>query len=338
MLNFHDTLSLIWALLFAFGVLAYVVLDGLDLGTGILFLLERDRASRDVMVNSIAPVWDGNETWLVFGGVGLYAMFPTVYAVVLPAFYPLVIVMLIGLILRGVSLEFRFRATSSGLFWWDVAFCGGSLMAAFAQGLVLGGLLQGVRVADNAYAGAWWDWLTPFSLLCGVAVVVGYTLLGACWLVWRTEGELQEKSRLYAKKLALATLGFIVLVSFITPYLYPQYSARWFSWPGILLTSPVPVLTAVIFWFLWRGLQRNQHWGPLLCAELWFVLCFIGLGISLYPLIVPPDITIYTAAAPVSSQLFLLAGTVILIPLILAYNIYAYSIFRGKVQHDAHYH
>ena len=338
MANLHDTLSLIWALLFAFGVLAYVVLDGLDLGTGILFLFERDRASRDVMVNSIAPVWDGNETWLVFGGVGLYAMFPTVYAVVLPAFYPLIIAMLIGLILRGVSLEFRFRATSSGLFWWDVAFCGGSLMAAFAQGLVLGGLLQGVRVADNAYAGAWWDWLTPFSLLCGVAVVVGYTLLGACWLVWRTEGELQAKNRLYAKRLALATLGFIILVSFITPYLYPQYSARWFSWPGILLTSPVPVLTAVIFWFLWRGLQRNQHWAPLLCAELWFVLCFIGLGISLYPLIVPPDITIYTAAAPVASQLFLLAGTVILIPLILAYNIYAYWIFRGKVQHDAHYH
>jgi cytochrome bd ubiquinol oxidase subunit II len=337
MLNFHDTLSLIWALLFAFGVLAYVVLDGFDLGTGILFLLERDRGSRDVMVNSIAPVWDGNETWLVFGGVGLYAMFPAVYAVVLPAFYPLVIVMLLGLILRCVSFEFRFRATRSGLLWWDVAFCGGSLGAALCQGLILGGLLQGVQVVNNAYAGSWWDWLTPFSVLCGVAVVVGYSLLGACWLVWRTEGELQEKHRRYAKRLVLATLGFIVLVSVLTPYLYPQYTARWFTWPGILLTSPVPVLTAITGWLLWRGLQQNQQWTPLLCAELWFVLCFIGLGISLYPLIVPPGITIYAAASPVSSQLFLLVGTVILIPIILAYNIYAYWLFRGKVRDDMHY-
>ncbi len=338
MWDLHDALSLAWAGLLAFGVLAYVVLDGFDLGTGILFLMERDRNDREVMVNSIAPVWDGNETWLVFGGVGLYAMFPLAYSVVLPALYPIVVAMLLGLILRGVSFEFRFQASGAGQIWWDVAFCGGSLVAAFAQGLVLGGLLQGIHVENDVYAGGWWDWLTPFTVLCGVAVVIGYALLGACWLIWRTEGALQERSRVSAGRLAIATLALIVAVSLATPFLHPQYAARWFSWPGILLTSPVPVLVVAVGLLFRHGLRERHHWTPLLSAQLWFVLCFAGLGISLYPLMAPPGITIYQAAAPVLSQLFLIAGAVVIIPVILAYNAYAYWIFRGKVKPGMHYH
>jgi cytochrome bd ubiquinol oxidase subunit II len=338
MWTLHSVLSLAWAGLLAFGVLAYVLLDGFDLGMGILFLVEREGYDRDLMVNSVAPVWDGNETWLVFGGAGLYAMFPLAYSIILPALYPLVIAMLLGLILRGVSFEFRFRATGTGRTWWDIAFCGGSLVAAFAQGLVLGGLLQGIHVKNDVYAGGWWDWLTPFTVLCGIAVVIGYALLGACWLIWRTEGALQGRSRMHAGRLAIVTLALIVIVSLATPFLHPQYSERWFSWPGILLTSPVPVLVVLVGLLLRRGLTHQHQWTPLLCAQLWFALCFAGLGISLYPLMVPPAITIYQAAAPLLSQLFLIVGAVIIIPIILAYNAYAYWVFRGKIQHGTHYY
>ena len=335
--DLHATLSLVWAALLAFGVLAYVVLDGFDLGTGILFMVEHDELDRDIMVNSVAPVWDGNETWLVFGGAGLYAMFPLAYAVVLPALYPILIAMLLGLVLRGVSFEYRFK-TRRGRVWWDMALCGGSLVAAFAQGLVLGGLLQGIHVENNAYAGGWWDWLSPFTLLCGLAVVIGYALLGACWLIWRTDGELQQRSRVLASRLAVATLALIIIVSLATPFLHPQYAERWFSWPGILLTSPVPLLVAAVAALFWRA-QRDKHqWTPLLCAELWFVLCFAGLGISLYPLMVPPAITLYEAAAPAQSQVFLLVGAIVMVPIILAYNGYAYWIFRGKVRAGMTYH
>jgi cytochrome bd ubiquinol oxidase subunit II len=334
----HHLLSLVWAFVLAFGVLAYVVLDGFDLGVGILFVFIKERSDRDVMVNSIAPFWDGNETWLVFGGAGLYAMFPLAYSVILPALYPLVIVMLLGLILRGVSFEFRFHARRVGRFWWDIAFCAGSIAAAAAQGLILGGLLQGIKVKGDVYAGGWWDWLTPFTLVCGLATVIGYALLGACWLVWRTEGDLQNRCRRLAGRLAAATLALIVLVSIATPFLHPQYARRWFHWPGVLLTSPVPILVAALAALFWVGLHRRHDWIPLLCGELWFALCIAGLGISLHPLIVPPDITIFEAASPLSSQLFLIVGAVIMIPIILAYNGYAYWIFRGKVRPSEGYH
>jgi cytochrome bd ubiquinol oxidase subunit II len=331
-------LALIWAGLLGFAVLAYVVLDGFDLGTGILFLAEKDPENRDVMVNSIAPVWDGNETWLVLGGGGLFAVFPLAYAVILPALYPVIIAMLLGLILRGVAFEFRFRATRHGRFWWDVAFCGGSTVAALCQGLALGGLLQGIKVVNNAYAGGWWDWLTGFTVLCGIAVVIGYALLGSCWLIWRTEGPLQERSRHYARILVVATLGLIVIVSLWTPMLNPRFAERWFGWPGILLTSPVPILVALTAWGFWRGLERQHDFAPLVCAQILFVLCYLGLGISFYPLIVPPSISIWDAAAPDSSMGFLLVGAVVMVPIILIYNSYSYWIFRGKIQAGMHYH
>jgi cytochrome d ubiquinol oxidase subunit II len=332
-------LTLVWAGVIAFAVLAYVLLDGFDLGVGILFTVERRDADRDVMLNSVAPVWDGNETWLVLGGGGLFAMFPLAYAVILPALYPAIIAMLLALVFRGVGFEFRFRAaTMRGRAAWDAAFLCGSAVAAFCQGLVLGGLLQGIRVVDRVYAGGWWDWLTPFTVLCGIAVVIGYAMLGACWLVWRTEGLLQQRCRQHARVLAVATLGFIVAVSLWTPLLNPLFTQRWFGWPGIALTSPVPILVAAVGWALWRGLSRGHHFTPLLCAQAWFVLCFVGLGISLFPLIAPPSITIWDAAAPPSSQAFLLVGAAVLIPVILAYTGFAYWVFRGKVRPGMHYH
>ncbi|HME27169.1 MAG TPA: cytochrome d ubiquinol oxidase subunit II [Acetobacteraceae bacterium] len=332
-------LTVIWAGLIAFAVLAYVLLDGFDLGVGILFAVERREEDRDVMVNSVAPVWDGNETWLILGGGGLFAVFPLAYGVILSALYPAIIGMLLALVFRGVGFEFRFRAaTASGRLWWDRAFQAGSTIAAFCQGLVLGGLLQGIRVEDRVYAGGWWDWLTGFTVLCGIAVVIGYALQGACWLIWRCEGPLQQRARQYARALAVGMLGLIVVVSLWTPMLEPAFSERWFGWPGILLTSPVPILVALVAWLFWHGLSRQHHFTPLLCAQAWFVLCYAGLGISLWPLIVPPDITIWDAAAPASSQEFLLVGAVVLIPLILGYTGYAYWVFRGKVRAGMHYH
>jgi cytochrome bd ubiquinol oxidase subunit II len=332
-------LPLIWAGLIAFAVMAYVVMDGFDLGTGILFTIEGDAADHDMMVNTVAPVWDGNETWLVLGGGGLFAVFPLAYAVIMPALYPTIIGMLLALVFRGVAFEFRFRATShGGRAIWDFAFAGGSTLAALCQGLTLGGLLQGIHVENRAYAGGWWDWLTPFTVLCGVAVVVAYALLGASWLVWRTEGDLQRRCRRHALWLGGATLALIVAVSIWTPLLNPVFAERWFGWPGLALTSPVPVLVALLAIGFWFGLDRRRQMTPFLCTLGVFALCFAGLGISLFPHIVPPDITIWDAAAPPASQAFLLVGAVVLVPIILIYTGYAYWVFRGKVQPGAGYH
>jgi cytochrome d ubiquinol oxidase subunit II len=332
-------LPLIWAALLAFAVLSYVILDGFDLGTGILFAVERRPDDRDVMVSSIAPVWDGNETWLVLGGGGMLAVFPLAYSIVMPAFYPTILGMLLSLIFRGVAFEFRFRAVSRlGRRAWDLAFFAGSTLAAFCQGLTLGGWLQGIHVEGRSYAGGWWDWLTGFTILCGLALVIGYTLLGACWLVWRTTGPLQERCRQYAGRLGVATLALIVVVSLWTPMLNPDFSQRWFGWPGIALTAPVPILVALLAWGFFSSLARRHQLTPFLCALGWFVLCFAGIGLSMYPLIVPPSLTIWQAAAPRSSQWFLLAGAAILIPAILAYTGYAYWVFRGKVEAGTGYH
>ncbi len=296
-------LPMAWAFLIAFGVLAYVLLDGFDLGIGILFLAERQDEDRDVMVNSVAPVWDGNETWLVLGGGGLFAVFPLAYATIMPALYPTIIGMLLALVFRGVAFEYRFRARRrGGRRAWDLAFLAGSTTAAFCQGLTLGGWLQGIRVVDRQYAGGWWDWLTAFSVMCGIALVVGYALLGACWLIWRTEGSLQRRARRNAAVLGIGTLGFIVIVSLWTPLLHEEYLRSWFAWPQIALTSPVPILVAAVAWAFWRGLRARHELTPFLCAQAWFLLCYTGLAISVYPRIVPPSITIWQAAAPPSSR------------------------------------
>ena len=333
-------LPVVWAGLIAFAVLAYVLLDGFDLGVGVLFAIERRDEDRDVMLNSIAPVWDGNETWLVFGGGGLFAVFPLAYAVILPALYPAIIAMLLALVFRGVGFEFRFRAVSPrGRMWWDRAICAGSTLAAFCQGLVLGGLLQGIRVQDRVYAGGWWDWLTGFTVLCGIAVVVGYALQGVCWLIWRCDGLLQQRARRYARVLAVAMLGFIVAGQSVDADARIRRSANAGS-AGRGSRSPVRCRS----WWHWShccsgAVCRDGTTSRRCSARRRGLRCATrGLGISLWPLIVPPDITIWDAAAPPSSQRFLLVGAVVLVPIILAYTGYAYWVFRGKVQPGMHYH
>jgi len=330
-------LSFVWAGLIAFAVLAYVVLDGFDLGVGVLFPFFEEEHERNVMTNSIAPVWDGNETWLVLGGGGLMAVFPLAYATVLPALYVPIIVMLLGLIFRGVAFEFRFRTTR----WrpvWDWGFALGSITAALMQGIALGALVQGIKIADRQYAGGWWDWLSPFSILTGVAVVVGYALLGATWLNLKTAGPLQAKARRFATYAGIGTLVLIGAVSVWTPFLDPIYFTRWFQWPTAYYSAIVPLLLAVCTFGLWQGLVADKHLQPFLSALGLFVLSFVGLGISFYPYIVPGALTFKEAAAPDSSLGFLLVGALILVPIILIYTGYAYWVFRGKVDPNEGYH
>jgi cytochrome d ubiquinol oxidase subunit II len=318
-------------------VFVYVVMDGFDLGLGILFPLFPKKADRDVMMNSVAPVWDGNETWLVLGGGGLFAAFPLAYAVLMPALYTPMIAMLIGLVFRGVAFEFRWRSQRERN-RWDTAFFGGSLLAALAQGIALGAILQGVHVEGRAYAGGWWDWLTPFSILTGIALIAGYCLLGATWLVMKTTGDLREKAYHLSWWLLFAMLGAIGAVSLATPFLDAEYARRWFAWPNILLTAPEPVAVAAVTALLLRSLANRQDYRPFFLALALFALSYAGLGISMYPYIVPRSITIWQAAAPHSSQVFMLVGVAVLVPIILAYTAWAYWVFRGKVDPESGYH
>jgi cytochrome d ubiquinol oxidase subunit II len=330
-------LPTIWAGLIAFAVLAYVVLDGFDLGVGILFPFFPERKDRDLMTNTVAPVWDGNETWLVLGGGGLMAVFPLAYATVLPALYVPIILMLLGLIFRGVAFEFRFR-TERWRPLWDWGFAIGSMTAGFMQGIALGALVQGIDIANRQYAGGWWDWLTPFSLLTGLAVVVGYALLGATWLNLKTVGDVQAKAKRLAIFAGVGTLGLIGVVSLWTPFLEPIYFERWFQWPTAFFSAFVPLLLAVCAFGLWQGLAADKHLQPFLAALGLFVLSYAGIGISFYPYIVPGALTIHEAAAPDDSLSFLLVGALVLIPIILAYTGYAYWVFRGKVDPEEGYH
>ena len=329
-------LPFIWAGILAFAVFAYVVMDGFDLGVGILFPFFDKGDERDKAMNSIAPVWDGNETWLVLGGGGLLAAFPLAYAVLMPAVYAPIIAMLLGLIFRGVAFEFRFRTVRAKPLW-DVSFFVGSAVAAFAQGVTLGAIVQGIEVNGRAYGGGWWDWLTGFSLLTGGSVVVGYALLGATWLNMKTEGELQTRARRLASWCAIGTLAAIVAVSLATPFLNVAYERRWFAFPQILLTAQVPLLVTIVATLLFLNLRAKRDIAPFLLSLALFALTFAGLGISLYPYIVPEAITIWDAAAPPSSQLFMLVGAGVMIPIILAYTGYAYWVFRGKVRDDGYH-
>src|SRR5258708_30096112 len=282
-------IPVLWAFILAFAVFVYVVMDGFDLGLGILFPLFPQKADRDVIMNSVAPVWDGNETWLVLGGGGMMAAFPLAYAVLMPALYTPMIAMLIGLIFRGVAFEFRWRAQSERN-RWDLAFAGGSWLAALAQGIALGAILQGVHVEGRHYAGGWWDWLTPFSILTGVAVVIGYGLLGATWLVMKTEDELRDEAYRLSWWLLFAMLAAIGAVSLATPFLHIQYTNRWFSWPGMILTAPVPIAVAVVTLLLLRSLANKQDYRPFFLTLALFALSYAGLVISIYPYIVPQGI------------------------------------------------
>jgi len=329
-------LTLIWLGILAFSILAYVVMDGFDLGIGILFPSLAVGSERDQAMNAIAPVWDGNETWLILGGGGLMAAFPLAYSIILPATYPLMIAMLLGLVFRGVAFEFRWRDPGHRAYW-DIAFAVGSLVAAASQGMILGAILQGVHVAANGYAGGWLDWLSPFTLLTGTAVVLGYALLGSTWLIWKTSGSGQAHARSLALRLAVATLIAMAAVSAATPFLHYDYWRRWFTMPDVLFTAQVPLLVAIVAAVFFLSLRRRANYWPFLMALALFALGLVGLGISLYPYVVPRAVTIWDAAAPASSLKFMLAGAAIMVPIILAYTGYAYWVFRGKTGQEGYH-
>jgi cytochrome d ubiquinol oxidase subunit II len=311
-------------------------MDGFDLGIGILFPFFRPGPERDSAMNSVAPVWDGNETWLVLGGGGLMAAFPLAYAIILPALYAPIIAMVLALVFRGVAFEFRWRDPGHRRYW-DFAFTTGSTIATLAQGVTLGALLQGIAVEGRAYAGGWWDWLTPFSLLVGVSLVIGYALLGATWLVLKTEGAVQDHCFRFAERLGIATIACITLVSLATPFLSGAYYQRWFSWPQVLFTAQVPLLVGIASVALLVSLRRRWEYWPFLIALGLFALCLLGLGVSMFPYVVPNAVTIHEAAAPDPSLVFMLVGAAVLIPIILAYTGYSYWVFRGKTGHEGYH-
>ena len=330
-------LTLAWVAIVGFAVFMYVLMDGFDLGIGILYPFAPSEEARDVMMSSVAPIWDFNETWLILGGAGLFAAFPIAYAIVLPAMYLPLLLMLIALIFRGVAFEFRFKARSSRHLW-NKAFFMGSLLATFAQGVVLGSFIQGIEVEGRNFAGTMLDWLTPFSLFCGLALIAGYALLGSTWLIWRTIGILQDWCFRVARRLLILVLVMVAVVSLWTPFLDADIAARWFSVPNILLLSPVPLMLGFLAFGLWRALDEGREVLPFVFAMGLFALSYLGLAISLWPVLIPPGITVWQAAAPPETQVFLLIGMAFLIPTILFYTAYSYWVFRGKVTGAFGYH
>ncbi len=329
--------ALIWYGLIGLAVLIYVILDGFDLGIGIIFPSAHSESERDLMMNSIAPVWDGNETWLVLGGGGLFAVFPLAYSVVMPALYAPLILMLLGLILRGVSFEYRFR-TKRGQFLWDGAFFIGSLTATLMQGIMLGALLQGISVEGRSYAGGWFDWLSPFSVFCGVALVCAYVLLGACWLIIKLPEDLISRYYIIARRWGVALVVCIACVSVWLPLSNPLVADRWFSLPNSALFFVIPLLAAVCIWCLFRALIVHKAVRAYLWGIALFMVSALGFTVSTYPYLVPFALTFREVAAPDSSLSFLFAGAVVLLPLIIAYSAYSYWVFRGKLKHGEGYH
>ena len=324
-------LALIWFVIIVFGTLMYIVMDGFDLGIGILMPFTPKLADRDTMVNTVAPVWDGNETWLVLGGAALFGAFPLAYAVVLEALMMPLGLMLIALIFRGVAFEFRFKAIESHRGFWDKAFMGGSIVATFCQGVVVGALVQGLQVTGRHYSGGALDWLSPFSLFCGLGLIVAYALLGSTWLMMKTEGELHTMAQRWSRRLVVLLLLAMVVVSVWTPMLDAKIAARWFSLPNLLFFLPVPVLALAAAWGIHKGIVNNNHVSPFLLTLLLIFLGFSGLGISIWPNIIPPSISIWQAASTLQSQGFMILGTLLILPITLGYTAWSYYVFRGKV-------
>jgi len=335
----HLALDLVplWTVILGLGVCFYVILDGFDLGVGILYGFALDTPSRNLVMNSIAPIWDGNETWLVLGGVGLLAAFPLAFAIIIPAVYFPILVMLLALVFRGVAFEFRLRDANHKTFW-DHGFCYGSAIATFAQGLVLGSFIQGFEVEGRHFVGSSWDFLTPFSVLTGVALLFGYSLLGAGWLVLKTEGELQSWARSLGRLCLVGVVLAVGIVSIWTPVMNASIAARWFSWPNIAFFSPVPVITALLAITAWRSLNRQTEITPFASAIGLFLMAYLGIVISLWPMIVPYHYSLWEAASAESTQAFLAVGTLTLLPVILMYTAWSYWVFRGKVRADIGYH
>lgn len=327
--------QLIWVLLIAVAVFAYVTLDGFDLGIGILFAVIKDPKKRGRMMNTVAPIWDGNETWLVLGGGGLYAAFPKAYSLLMTAFYIPVFAMLLALVFRGVAFEFRFKSQNHQKHW-DFAFSAGSIIAAAMQGAMLGAFIEGIAVENGRFVGGAMDWLSPFSIFCATAVVVGYALLGTGWLIMKMEGDFQGSLRRLAKPAVIWMAANLGVVSLMTTYVNPAYAMRWFDMPNMLMLAPIPLITAGLLFWLWHAVSHREKTVFGITLGIFF-LCYLGFGITLYPNIVPPMITFREAAAPDNSLSFMLVGAAILLPVIFAYTAYAYWVFRGKVG-DEGYH
>jgi len=326
----------IWTLILALAVFFYVLLDGFDLGVGMLYGFAPNARARNAVMSSIAPVWDGNETWLVLGGLGLLAAFPTAFAVIIPAVYFPILVMLLALVFRGVAFEYRFRDAENRTFW-DHAFCIGSAVATFAQGVVLGAFIQGFPVRDGQFAGTSFAFLTPFSVLTGVALMLGYGLLGAGWLILKTEGDIQAEARRKGRICLIGVVTAIAIVSIWTPVMSSAVAERWFSWPNTALFAPIPVVSAAIALGTWRSLGSKAEATPFLGAIGLFITAYAGIAVSLFPMIVPYHVTLWEAASSPRTQAFLLVGTLFLLPVILTYSAWSYWVFRGKVRADIGY-
>jgi cytochrome d ubiquinol oxidase subunit II len=322
-------LPLLFGVAMAFGIAMYVIADGFDLGIGILFLLAPSESDRDVMMNSVAPIWDGNETWLVFGGALLLGAFPLAYASILPALYLPLVLMLFGLIFRGVAFEFRFRA-AGGRRAWDWAFSGGSVLAAFTQGVALGAVIDGIPVKDGVFAGNAYDFLTGFTVATGLGLIAGYALLGATWLIMKTTGTTQAFGRRAARPALLLSLLFLLVISVWTPLDHAEVAHRWFDRPDVTFLWLAPALTVLAAWGIWRALGRGREALPFLLSIVLFLLALSGLGISLWPYAVPYSLTLWQAASSPPTLEFLGIGTLIILPIILAYLGYAHWVFRGK--------
>lgn len=331
-------LSLVWAVIILFGIMMYIIMDGFDLGIGILYPFFPEKQDRDLMMNTVAPVWDGNETWLVLGGAGLLAAFPLAYSVILSALSLPLLFMLMALIFRGVAFEFRFRANDEERHFWDKAFLCGSIAATFFQGVTLGAYLQGINVIDQAYAGGPLDWISPFSIFTGLGLLVTYALLGSTWLIFKTEGALQATCYRLSKRIATCLFAIIIAISLWTPLMDSRIAERWFSMPNLLWLSPVPLLVAFFFYKLQTALWQKAEVSPFVYTLCLVLLGYAGLGISIWPHIIPPAITLQAAAAPPQSQAFALIGALFIIPVILIYTAWGYYIFRGKVKHGEAYH
>lgn len=328
----------LWAFLLGVAIFLYVLLDGFDLGVGILYGFAPDRQARSLIMNSIAPIWDGNETWLVFGGFVLLAAFPLAFAVIFPAIYFPALIMLLALIFRGVAFEFHFR-DAQHITLWDHAFCVGSTVAAFAQGVILGAFIQGFAVVGRHFAGSSLDCFTPFSIFTGIALIFGYGLLGAGWLILKTEGDLQRTARKQGRWCFFAVMAAIITVSIWTPLNDSHIAKRWFSWPNVLYLSPIPFITACLAYFEWHALNNlRTEVGPFLGAIGLFFISYFGIAFSVYPMIIPHQLTLWQAAASPDTQVFMLIGSLFLLPIILMYTGWSYWVFRGKVRADMGYH
>lgn len=329
-------LPLIWGAIISTAILLYILLDGFDLGVGILFPFAPSKRCRDRMMNSISPFWDGNETWIVMGGGGLFAAFPLAYSTIMPALYIPIILMLLFLIFRGIAFEFRFKAKRAKAVW-NYSFHFGSLGAAFMQGMILGGFIQGIDVQDRVFVGGAFDWLTPFSITTGITLVCGYILLGSTWLIMKTDGQTQAWARRSAKYIIVLFMVFVGIISLWTPFLNEITNHKWFESEFFYVLLAVGAIVLALLSGLIYGLKKEAEYSPFLCSIGMFFVIYVSLAATLWPWIVPYSITLTDAAATTESQSFLLVGTLILLPVILGYTAYVYYVFRGKASHEHHY-